>query len=704
MDLLYSMTKPESPRSELFHKGLILSDRAELSCRRSLFLSTPRWHLDFPRSSANRSISSFGRPGQPTYTELMPCPPNHERKHPIFQDFLHRALKSFLRRSRLTFSGNGMTRAKERDQGNNYAHQAFAPVSQKAKAYQFVEATSLGKESTGKSRAGVGRGSSFRGASLSYPLLVLFDSSALSRADFGYLWMDDLSRAISQFYPVVSGGLGGGNTPMPPTNPSEGGLLEGYYAHENEHSHDQQRGSPFWSKEYKESGSKRLFLNLEVEDQNTDTIGEQVKAESGKCEKIKAKIIAKTHELLVSEGYKIPDKNDIKRIIDVAMFDDELIDIDRRKKRFYYLYSRSRLLRYDLPGSSYRSYSRFIPFRCYDVPYSNSGDSRRSIALFTSEWDYWTDLLVTRSYAQILIGSWLFLTAMAIHLSLGVAPLDLQQGGNSRILYVHVPAARMSIIVYIATAINTFLFLLTKHPLYLRSSGTGIEMGAFFTLFTLVTGGFRGRPMWGTFWVWDARLTSVFISFLIYLGALRFQKLPVEPASISICAGPIDIPIIKSSVNWWNTSHQPGSISRSGTSIHVPMPIPILSNFANFPFSTRILFVLETLQSQLTESKEIARPYSLWGISLAQHSFKTSTRSTGKKRSKGSTSQDGKKQESLESRNDLVKLGNEADRSQSKKGSPIGSGIAYLSFLLQYALGAVNYEKPARQRKKCKSD
>nr|YP_010426579.1 cytochrome c biogenesis C [Scutellaria barbata]USM11290.1 cytochrome c biogenesis C [Scutellaria barbata] len=200
----------------------------------------------------------------------------------------------------------------------------------------------------------------------------------------------------------------------------------------------------------------------------------------------------------------------------------------------------------------------------------------------------------TRSYAQILIGSRLFLTAMAIHLSLRVAPLDLQQGGNSRIPYVHVPAARMSILVYIATAINTFFFLLTKHPLFLRSSGTGTEMGAFSTLFTLVTGGFRGRPMWGTFWVWDARLTSVLISFLIYLGALCFQKLPVEPAPISIRAGPIDIPIIKSSVNWWNTSHQPGSISRSGTSIHVPMPIPILSNFANSPLSTPILFVLET--------------------------------------------------------------------------------------------------------------
>ncbi|KAJ8436497.1 hypothetical protein Cgig2_000482 [Carnegiea gigantea] len=135
-------------------------------------------------------------------------------------------------------------------------------------------------------------------------------------------------------------------------------------------------------------------------------------------------------------------------------------------------------------------------------------------------------------------------------------------------------------------------------------------------------GGFRGRPIWGTFCVWDARLTSVFISFLIYLGALCFQKLPVEPATISIRAGPIDIPIIKSPVNWWNTSHQPGSISRSGTSTHVPMPIPILSNFANFLFSTRILFVLETrlpipsfLESPLMEEIEaregILKPSSL---------------------------------------------------------------------------------------------
>lgn len=103
----------------------------------------------------------------------------------------------------------------------------------------------------------------------------------------------------------------------------------------------------------------------------------------------------------------------------------------------------------------------------------------------------------TRSYALILIGSWLFLTAMAIYLSLWVAPLDFQQGGNSRILYVHVPVAWMSILVYIATAINTFLFLLTKHPLFLRSSGTGIEMGAFFYVVYLSYWGVLGKTYVG---------------------------------------------------------------------------------------------------------------------------------------------------------------------------------------------------------------
>jgi ABC-type transport system involved in cytochrome c biogenesis permease subunit len=99
----------------------------------------------------------------------------------------------------------------------------------------------------------------------------------------------------------------------------------------------------------------------------------------------------------------------------------------------------------------------------------------------------------TRIPVQMIIGSRFFLTAMAIHSSLWVAPPDLQQGGNSRILYVHVPTARMSIVVYIATAINSFLFLLTKHPLFLRSSGTGTEIGAFFYIVDLSDWGLSGK-------------------------------------------------------------------------------------------------------------------------------------------------------------------------------------------------------------------
>nr|QIA60523.1 cytochrome c biogenesis C [Scapania ornithopodioides] len=199
-------------------------------------------------------------------------------------------------------------------------------------------------------------------------------------------------------------------------------------------------------------------------------------------------------------------------------------------------------------------------------------------------------------YAQILIGFCWFLTAIAIYLSIWVAPSDFQQGENYRIIYVHVPAAWMSLLIYIAMAISSVLFLLTKHPLFQLFSKTGAKIGASFTLFTLVTGGVWGKPMWGTFWVWDARLTSVLILFFIYLGALRFQEFSADVASIFICIGPINIPIIKFSVNWWNTLHQPSSISQFGTAIHISMLIPIFLIFASFFFLTGILFILETRQ------------------------------------------------------------------------------------------------------------
>nr|YP_009674935.1 cytochrome c biogenesis C [Haplomitrium hookeri]QDE12941.1 cytochrome c biogenesis C [Haplomitrium hookeri] len=199
-------------------------------------------------------------------------------------------------------------------------------------------------------------------------------------------------------------------------------------------------------------------------------------------------------------------------------------------------------------------------------------------------------------YAQIIIGFCRFLTAMAIHSSIRVAPSDSQQGENHRIIYVHVPAAWTSLPIHIAMAPSSVLFPPTKHPPSHSFSKTGAKIGALFTLFTPVTGGFWGKPMWGTFRVWDARLTPVLIPSFIHLGALRFQEFSADVASISICVGPIDIPIIKFSVNWWNTSHQPSSISQFGTSIHISTPIPIFLIFASFFFLTGIPFVLETRQ------------------------------------------------------------------------------------------------------------
>lgn len=205
-------------------------------------------------------------------------------------------------------------------------------------------------------------------------------------------------------------------------------------------------------------------------------------------------------------------------------------------------------------------------------------------------------------YVQILMAFGRLPTAMAIYRCLWVAPSDFQQGENPRILYVYVPAVWMSLPIHIAMAISSVLFLLTKHPTFRCFSQTGAKIGASFILFTLVTGGFRGKPMRGTFWVWDARLTFVSILFFIYPGALRFEEFSVDVASISIRIGPINIPIIKFPVNWWNTLHQPSSISQSGTSIHISMLISISLIFASFLLFTRILFLSGTRQFLLSFS------------------------------------------------------------------------------------------------------
>lgn len=180
---------------------------------------------------------------------------------------------------------------------------------------------------------------------------------------------------------------------------------------------------------------------------------------------------------------------------------------------------------------------------------------------------------------------------VATYLSLWVAPTDFQQGENYRMIFVHVPAAWMSIFIYLVISLGSFSFLVTKHPIFHMFSRIGTQIGILFTLVTIFTGSLWGKPMWGTFWVWDARLTSVLILLFIYLGARRLLDLSPEIGSMFICIGLINIPIIKFSVNWWNTLHQPSSITQFGTSIHISMLLPIFFMFLSF-FSLFLLLAL----------------------------------------------------------------------------------------------------------------
>jgi len=189
-----------------------------------------------------------------------------------------------------------------------------------------------------------------------------------------------------------------------------------------------------------------------------------------------------------------------------------------------------------------------------------------------------------------------FLFILATYSCTWVAPTDFQQGENYRIIFVHVPSAWMSIFIYIMISLASFLFLITKHPIFYVFSQISTQVGILFTLLTLFTGSFWGKPMWGTFWVWDARLTSVFILLFIYLAATRLLDFSPEIGSIFVCIGLINIPIIKFSVNWWNTLHQPSSITQFGTSIHISMLLPILLVFLGFMMLFLFFVLVKTRQ------------------------------------------------------------------------------------------------------------
>ena len=191
--------------------------------------------------------------------------------------------------------------------------------------------------------------------------------------------------------------------------------------------------------------------------------------------------------------------------------------------------------------------------------------------------------------------------ASGLYFGLFVAPADYQQGETVRIMYVHVPSAWMAMFVYSSIAIASAMALIWKHPLADLIGKASAPVGAGFTVICLMTGSLWGKPMWGTWWVWDARLTSVLILFFLYLGYIALNNAfddPVRGAKASAVlalVGAVNLPIIKFSVDWWNTLHQPASVTRlEAPAIHSSMLWPLLLmalGFTLFYFSILILRV-----------------------------------------------------------------------------------------------------------------
>ena len=157
-----------------------------------------------------------------------------------------------------------------------------------------------------------------------------------------------------------------------------------------------------------------------------------------------------------------------------------------------------------------------------------------------------------------------------LYYALLASPVDYQQGETVRIMYIHVPAASMAMSVYAVMAACSIIFLVWRHSVADVIARASAPVGAAFTLIALVTGALWGKPMWGAWWVWDARLTSFLVMFFLYLGYMAVaRQADDDTAAQKICAvlaivGAINIPIIKFSVDWWNTLHQPASIFRAG--------------------------------------------------------------------------------------------------------------------------------------------
>jgi heme exporter protein C len=196
------------------------------------------------------------------------------------------------------------------------------------------------------------------------------------------------------------------------------------------------------------------------------------------------------------------------------------------------------------------------------------------------------------------------LLAIGLYLGLFVAPPDYQQGETVRIMFVHVPAAWMAMSCYAFMALASAVALIWKHPLADLAAKAAAPLGAGFTAIALISGSLWGEPMWGTWWVWDARLTSFLVLFFLYLGYIALWQAIDDPtragraAAILALVGVVNLPIIKFSVDWWNTLHQPASII---TPTGPKMPPALLTPLFLMLIAFTLLFLLLHLVSMRTE-------------------------------------------------------------------------------------------------------
>jgi len=216
---------------------------------------------------------------------------------------------------------------------------------------------------------------------------------------------------------------------------------------------------------------------------------------------------------------------------------------------------------------------------------------------------------IANAVLPVLWAATAILFVIGLYLAIVRSPADYQQGETVRIMFVHVPASWMALFVYTVMALASVVAIIFRHPLADAAAKAAAPIGAVFCFLALATGSLWGKPMWGTWWVWDARLTSMFVLFLLYLGYIAVWQAIDEPhraamiARIVAIAGFINVPIVKFSVDWWNSLHQPASVLRmDGPAIDPSMLWPLIV-MATAYFFLYLALHLVAIRSEIASRK-----------------------------------------------------------------------------------------------------